>query len=52
VGLDRSFTVLHTLGPDAARPFAGLTRGPHQYLYGDTKYGGTDGYGAVFRIRP
>jgi uncharacterized repeat protein (TIGR03803 family) len=52
VGLDGTFAVLHTLGPDAARPFAGLTRGPHQYLYGDTKYGGTDGYGAVFRIRP
>jgi uncharacterized repeat protein (TIGR03803 family) len=52
VGLDGSYNVLHTFGPGAARPFAGLTRGEDGHLYGDTRYGGTDGFGTVFRIKP
>ncbi len=35
---------------DGARPYAGLVQGTDSNLYGTTLYGGTDGYGTIFKI--
>jgi uncharacterized repeat protein (TIGR03803 family) len=46
-------TVLHYFGSsptDGASPNAGLVQGSDGNLYGTTSYGGTSGYGTVFRI--
>jgi uncharacterized repeat protein (TIGR03803 family) len=39
-----------TGGGDGANPYAGLTQGADGMLYGTTFYGGTNGYGTVFRM--
>ncbi|HEX3627693.1 MAG TPA: choice-of-anchor tandem repeat GloVer-containing protein [Verrucomicrobiae bacterium] len=39
-----------TGGNDGAHPYAGLVQATDGYLYGTTEDGGTNGYGAVFRI--
>jgi uncharacterized repeat protein (TIGR03803 family) len=39
-----------TGGNDGARPYAGLMQASDGNLYGTTEDGGTNGYGAVFRI--
>ena len=45
------YAVLHSFGasPDGASPIAGLTLGPDA-LYGTTAFGGSYGYGTVFKI--
>jgi uncharacterized repeat protein (TIGR03803 family) len=45
-------TVLHnfTDTPDGANPMASVTLDPAGNLYGTTRYGGSDGLGAVFKI--
>lgn len=44
-------TVLHTFtGPDGSTPKAGLTQDADGNLYGTTFYGGTYGYGTVFKL--
>jgi len=39
-----------TGGNDGANPYAGLTQGADGKLYGTTFYGGTNNYGAVFKM--
>ena len=51
------YDVLHTFtggvnGPDAAFPIAGLIRDSAGNLYGTTSYGGTYGFGTIFRLDP
>jgi uncharacterized repeat protein (TIGR03803 family) len=45
-------TVLYRFrgGTDGANPFAGLVRDAKGNLYGTTQYGGTSGYGTVFKL--
>jgi hypothetical protein len=51
---DSFYDVLHTFtdGSDGCGSEAGLAAGPKHFLYGDTRGGGPDGDGTVFRIRP
>jgi uncharacterized repeat protein (TIGR03803 family) len=46
-----TYTVLYSFAgsPDGANPFAPLVLGPDGDLYGTTAYGGTAGYGTVFK---
>ncbi len=45
------FSLLHSFtGSDGANPFAGLLQGADGALYGTTVYGGSNGYGSVFRL--
>jgi len=48
------FTVLHTFtgDPDGMEPFAGVTLDQQGNVYGTTNYGGTYGWGAVYRVAP
>jgi len=48
------FNVLYTFtgNPDGAQPFAGVTFDQSGNLYGTTNFGGTTGYGAVYRLSP
>ncbi len=46
------YTFLGYNSADGANPGAGLTLGSDGYLYGTTVYGGTDGYGTVFKLNP
>jgi len=39
-------------GSDGANPFAGLVQGIDGNLYGTTVYGGTNGYGTIFKVTP
>ncbi len=51
--LPASLTVLHSFncsGGDGRNPLVGLTDGGDGSLYGTTLYGGTYGYGTVFRL--
>jgi len=47
-------TVLHTFtgDPDGMEPFAGVTLDQQGNVYGTTNYGGTYGWGAVYRVAP
>jgi uncharacterized repeat protein (TIGR03803 family) len=46
-------TVLYTFtGTDGDEPFAGVTFDQKGNLYGTTNYGGTFGYGTVYRLAP
>lgn len=46
------FTRLYSFGgtSDGANPFGGLVQGADGNLYGSTYYGGTNGYGTLFRL--
>jgi uncharacterized repeat protein (TIGR03803 family) len=45
------FAVLHTFsGADGGNPYGGLVRDSSGNLYGTTVYGGTAGYGTVFKL--
>lgn len=48
------YNALHTFAdtPDGCDVEAGLALGPNRTLYGDTRGGGENGDGTVFRIRP
>lgn len=47
------FNVLYSFrGPDGFSPQSRVIFGPDGTLYGTTKYGGTAGYGTVFRLQP
>jgi len=47
----QTFATLHGFsGPDGATPTAGLTMDAAGDLYGTTQYGGTAGYGSVFKL--
>jgi uncharacterized repeat protein (TIGR03803 family) len=48
------FKVLYTFKgkPDGVQPFAGLVFDQRGSLYGTTNYGGTFGYGVVYRLTP
>jgi len=41
-----------TGNPDGAEPFAGVTLDQKGNVYGTTNYGGTYGYGTVYRVSP
>lgn len=47
-------TVLHSFTnvPDGANPYAGLVMDKAGNLYGTTEYGGSYGYGTVFKLAP
>ncbi|MGD0649961.1 MAG: choice-of-anchor tandem repeat GloVer-containing protein, partial [Verrucomicrobiia bacterium] len=48
-----SYTILHhfaTAGYDGQKPIAGLLIGTDGMLYGTTYFGGTNGFGTVFRL--
>ena len=48
-------TVLYSFtnaGVDGANPFAGLIQASDGNFYGTTEFGGTSGYGTVFKITP
>jgi len=50
-----TMTILHSFawnGTDGILPFGGLVRDSAGKLYGTTSWGGTDGYGTVFKITP
>jgi|SRR5271166_333100 len=48
----QTYQVIHTFtaGADGGIPYAGLTMDAHGNFYGTTYYGGTHGYGTVFRM--
>jgi uncharacterized repeat protein (TIGR03803 family) len=49
----QTFTTLHSFdGTDGANPTAGLVQAANGDLYGTTTGGGTNGYGAIFKITP
>lgn len=50
----QTFTVLYSFKgpPDGGIPLAGVIRDAHGNLYGTNWYGGTHGYGTVFKINP
>jgi uncharacterized repeat protein (TIGR03803 family) len=47
-------TLLHSFGgmPDGQNPYSRLIRDPAGNLYGTTFYGGSSGYGTVFKLNP
>jgi uncharacterized repeat protein (TIGR03803 family) len=49
-----NYTVLYTFtgGNDGGNPFAGVIRDSAGNLYGTTRYGGKEGGGVVFRVKP
>ncbi|MBK8839755.1 MAG: hypothetical protein IPO30_13915 [Hyphomonadaceae bacterium] len=49
----QAYTVIHAFnGIDGSGPVAGLTQASDGMLYGVTKYGGVDGKGVVYRLKP
>ena len=47
----QTITVLHAFsGADGANPAAGLLRDPSGNLYGSTGWGGTYGWGTIFKV--
>jgi uncharacterized repeat protein (TIGR03803 family) len=47
-------TVLYSFtgGPDGSQPFAGITLGANNALYGTTEFDGASGYGTVYELIP
>ncbi|HEX4052367.1 MAG TPA: choice-of-anchor tandem repeat GloVer-containing protein [Steroidobacteraceae bacterium] len=48
-------TILHTFpktGSDGQEPYAGLVEGSDGNFYGTTYFGGSDGFGTVFKVTP
>jgi len=51
----RTFATIYVFGiqrGDGGYPYTQLTRGTHGWLYGTTAFGGSGGWGTVFRLRP
>ncbi len=52
-GSSWTLTTLYSFsGPDGSAPYARVLLGPDGSLYGTTYYGGSAGYGTVYRLQP